>query len=142
MNRLLQLTTYGIKNIEKEIVIDFSNSTIERGIKKVNNVKGIFGYNGAGKSALIIAVDFYKNIVCGSNFLMQNETKERLSKLINFKTNEFFISIVFEYRKDVVMKHSINGWRDTLFIINSNIKYMIYGIIIYIIYFWTSNFIT
>ncbi len=107
MNRLLQLTTYGIKNIEKEIVIDFSNSTIERGIKKVNNVKGIFGYNGAGKSALITAVDFYKNIVCGSNFLMQNETKERLSKLINFKTNEFFISIVFEYRKDVVMKHSI-----------------------------------
>lgn len=106
MNRLLQLSTYGIKNIENSIVIDFSNATIKNA-NKINNVKGIFGYNGAGKSALITAVDFYKSIVSDSNFLLQNDTKKQLEKLINYKKNEFFISMIFEFEKDIVIKHSL-----------------------------------
>ena len=107
MNRLLQLSTYGIKNIENPITLEFANSTIKTGLNKINNVKGIFGYNGAGKTALITSVDFYKSIVSNSNFLLQNDTKRYLDKLINFQKNEFFISMTFEYAQNVVIKHSI-----------------------------------
>ena len=65
MNRLLQLSTYGI-NIENPITLEFANLTIKTGLYKINNVKGIFGYNGAGKTALIKSVDFYKSIVSNS----------------------------------------------------------------------------
>lgn len=107
MNKLLQLSTYGIKNIESEVTINFSNETIEKGISKINNVKGIFGYNGAGKSAIMGSVDFYKNIVCNQTFLMQNETKQQLNKLINYKRKEFFISMIYEYKNNIVIKHCI-----------------------------------
>ena len=38
MYKLLQLSTYGMKNIEREITINFSNETIKNGITKINNV--------------------------------------------------------------------------------------------------------
>ena len=107
MNKLLQLSTYGIKNIENEVTISISNETIEKGISKINNVKGIFGYNGAGKSAIMGSIDFYKNIVCNQTFLMQNETKQQLNKLINYKRKEFFISMIYEYKDNIVIKHCI-----------------------------------
>ena len=107
MYKLLQLSTYGMKNIEREITINFSNETIKNGITKINNVKGIFGYNGAGKSAIIMSVDLYKNIVCDPTFLVQKKTIEQLNKLLNYKRNEFYISMSFEYIKNHVLKHYI-----------------------------------
>ena len=114
MNQLLMLTTYGVKNIEKPITLEFANSTIENGIKKVNNVKGIFGYNGVGKSALISSVDFYKSIVCGNNYLLQHDVQECLNKLINYKQQEFFFSIVFALTKNSVIRHSIKLNRNNI----------------------------
>ena len=107
MKKLLQFSTYGIKNIENIITLDFANQTIEKGIRKTNNVKGIFGYNVAGKSALITSVDFYNKIVCNPNYLVQNDTKDNLSKLVNYIRNEFYISALFEFDKGVVIKHTI-----------------------------------
>ncbi len=107
MKKLLQFSTYGIKNIENMITLDFANQTIEKGIQKTNNVKGIFGYNGAGKSAIITSVDFYNKIVCNPNYLVQNDTKDNLSKLVNYIRNEFYISALFEFDKGIVIKHTI-----------------------------------
>lgn len=107
MKKLLQFSTYGIKNIEKMITLDFANQTIEKGIQKTNNVKGIFGYNGAGKSAIITSVDFYNKIVCNPNFLVQNDTKDNLNKLVNYIRNEFFVSALFEFGSGIVLKHTI-----------------------------------
>lgn len=107
MNKLLQFSTYGIKNIEELITIDLANQTIENGIQKINNVKGIFGYNGAGKSALMSSINYYNKIVCVPNYLMQIETKENLNKLINYIKKEFYISMIFEFAKNIVIKHSI-----------------------------------
>lgn len=114
MSKLLRLATYGMKNIENEIVLEFANSTIEKGIKKINSLKGIFGYNGAGKSAIISSVYFYKNIICNQNFLLQNSIKSQLDKLINYKRNEFFISMIFDYKDGVVIKHSLKLSKDNL----------------------------
>ena len=114
MYKLLQLSTYGIKNLENEIIITFSNETIENGINKLNNIKGIFGYNGSGKSAIITSIDLYKNIICDSTFLIQNETKEKLNKLINYKKQEFYISMIYQYQKNSVLKHYIKIFKNKL----------------------------
>ncbi len=114
MNKLLQFGIYGIKNIEKLVTIDLCNQTIERGIKGINNVKGIFGYNGSGKSALLTGIYYYKNIICSLDYLIQNNTKDSLSKLINYKTNEMYISMKFEYEQNKVINHIIKIKKDIL----------------------------
>ena len=88
MESILQIKINGIKNIENEICIDFINTIVEKGIKSVDKVKGIFGYNGAGKTAIITAIDIYKNIDTDINYLNQNDVKEELFKLINYKNKQ------------------------------------------------------
>ena len=117
MKKVLQISTCGMKNISKSITIDFANSTIEDGIKKVNNVKGIFGFNGAGKTAFITSVDLYKKIATNPNYLLQNDSTKKLDKLLNHNLKCFSFSIVFEYQKNVVLKHTIKIEKDK--IINS-----------------------
>ena len=107
MNRILQIKTCGMKNLAEEITIDFANLTIENGVSKINNVKGIFGFNGSGKTALMTSVDYYLKIVTDAKFLLQNDTVKKLDKLLNFQTKCFKFSIIFEYQKDVVLKHTI-----------------------------------
>lgn len=115
MFKLLQLTTYGIKSIEKPITINFSNATIEKGLKKVNNVKGIYGYNGAGKSALVEAVNLYKSIAINPDYLQDSSVKSRLSNLVNFKTGEFYVSMVFAL-DDIafIYKHELKIKKDSV----------------------------
>lgn len=107
MKKLLQLSTSGIKNIERPITIDFANQTINNGINKVNNIKGIYGYNGAGKTAFITAMYFYKNIILNSEFLMQNDIKNQLNDLINKNTNVYTCSTTFDIGSKGIVKHSI-----------------------------------
>lgn len=108
MIRLLQLTTYGIKSLEKPITINFANATIEKGLKKLNKVKGIYGYNGGGKSALISSVYFYKVIVTNANCFSNEGFKRLLAKLINCRSNEFYFSAVFASDNgERIFKHEI-----------------------------------
>lgn len=106
MSTLLKLKTRGIKNLEKDITLEFANLTVEHGPKKINTVKGIFGYNGAGKSAIINSVDIYKNVITGFNYLLQDETRNKLNKLINIKANHFEITTVFYIDKNII-RHSL-----------------------------------
>ncbi len=107
MSKILQITTYGLKNLEKPIVLDFSNQTINKGINKINSVKGIYGYNGAGKTAVISSMKIYKNIIFDATYLLQNETRNELKYLINKKLNMFFVSCIFLIDDDTILKHSI-----------------------------------
>ena len=107
MNKLLYLSTYGLKNIERPIVLEFANQTISKEIKKVNSIKGIYGYNGAGKTALIKSVDFYKKIIIDPDYLIQNETQYQLRELINKKVNTFYFCCIFATGNDFVIRHSL-----------------------------------
>ena len=53
------------------------------------------------------AINYYNKIVCVPNYLMQNEVKDNLNKLINYVKKEFYISMVFEFEKKIVIKHSL-----------------------------------
>lgn len=107
MNELLQLKINGIKNIENEIVINFINTTVEKGVNNISNVKGIFGYNGAGKTAIITAVDIYKNTATDINYLNQNEVREELSKLVNYKSKQMSVSVLYHVHEGMFLKHLI-----------------------------------
>lgn len=110
---LLKLTTFGVKNIEKPVSLLFSNKTIDKGVKKFTNVKGVFGYNGSGKTALMTSILLYKRIVLNDRYLLQDVVTSKLQKLINKKTQAFSFDAVFEVEKRII-KHHISLQYDSL----------------------------
>lgn len=79
----------GIKNIDKEIDLNFYKQTIPKEFTLDNsNIKAIYGENGAGKSAIIHAMDIYKKLCTKKNYLQNEQTIRVLSELIN-KKKEF-----------------------------------------------------
>ena len=100
---LIRFSVNGIKNIEKTTSVDFLNNSLVKG-KTINiqnqNVKGIFGINGAGKSAFVLAMDIYNTITLKNNYLVQDYIKNKLDKLINKKTKELFLENIFAISKD------------------------------------------
>lgn len=86
----------GIKNIDKEIELNFYKQTIPKEFTLDNsNIKAIYGENGAGKSAIIHAMDIYKTICSKKNYLQDTQTIQILTELINKKLNRFEIEVTF-----------------------------------------------
>lgn len=86
----------GIKNIDKEIDLNFYKQTIPKEFTLDNsNIKAIYGENGAGKSAIIHAMDIYKKLCTKKNYLQNEQTIRVLSELINKKRKNFEIEVIF-----------------------------------------------
>lgn len=107
--KVLQITTRGIKNINKDLTIPFSNLVVSDGIKNINSVRGIYGYNGAGKSAFITSIELYRRLMIDRNYLLNDFNQRKLTKLLNFSINEFYFeSIFFDDKGDnKIYKHSL-----------------------------------
>lgn len=96
---LLNLSLSGVKNIEKEIHIDFYPRKINKSFDPSDyRVKGIFGANGSGKTAIITAVNLCKKIVTVSHYLAQDNTQKLLHELINKNKKAATISMEFLIR--------------------------------------------
>ncbi len=138
---VLRFTTKGIKNIDKLTSVDFYNNSISKG-KAINldkkNVKGIFGINGAGKSAYMLAMDIYNTMTIKSDYLVQDVIKNKLEKLINKSTKELFLENIFavskeddEYKVYEVLKHTIiinyflNDFNQKTFSVNEKLERLI-----------------
>ena len=108
--RIMKISVSGIKNLAETITVDFSNQ-MANSTKQCLNVKGIFGVNGVGKTGFITAIDIYKNACINKNYLVQENTIEKLDKLINYKTKELMIEMVyyisFPSMNARILKHSI-----------------------------------
>lgn len=92
---LLNLKLNGIKNIEKEIEIDFYKKDLKNFSPINYNVKGIFGPNGIGKTAILKSIEIIKNIVINNYYLTDSENLNLLHKLINKNTKKMNIEITF-----------------------------------------------
>ena len=114
---LIRFTTKGIKNLDKLTSVDFYNNSITKG-KTIDlekkNLKGIFGINGAGKSAYVLALDIYNSITTKNDYLVQNIIRTKLDKLINKATKELLMECIFavskeddETKVDEIFKHTI-----------------------------------
>ena len=96
---LLKMSVCGIKNIDKEIEINFYNSTLNKNFDTSNShVKAIYGANGAGKTGIMYAVDIYQNLVLSPKYLTVCNANGSLNCLINQNTKELKINMVFLYK--------------------------------------------
>ena len=90
---LLEFRLKGIKNIEKEIAINFYKQDIRKFNRENYNVKGIFGRNGIGKTAIIKGIEILRNIVLDSDYLILKSSL--LNEIINKKLKECYLSSEF-----------------------------------------------
>lgn len=117
-SKLYRMETYGIKNIENSKVINFQPYTFNKNkLKKdVSKIKAIYGTNGAGKTAIVQSVYFYKAILEDSDYLRQKGVIRNLKNLLNKKVEEFYISMIFESFQDdmsnLIYKHELNIYYD------------------------------
>ena len=87
---LLNMSLSGIKNIEKEIKIEFYGKNVSTDFKPDKyRIKGIYGENGVGKSAIVTAVDIVKKFVIMDNYLRDYQSQLLLRELINKNTRQF-----------------------------------------------------
>lgn len=104
---LLMLSVNGIKSIEKRIEMNFYDKGIRKFNPMKNNVKGIFGPNGIGKTSFIKGVDILKKISTDFNYLSDNTNLTILKKLINKKLGYFEIEVKFLIQHEEKNKYDI-----------------------------------
>ena len=89
---LLGLEIYGIKNIEKPIEIRFYRKTIENDFDPEKyRVKAIFGENGSGKTAIVLAVQILKRVLMDKNYLFDSDSQKILVESVNKHTKSGYI---------------------------------------------------
>lgn len=89
---IMSITFSGIKNIIDPIEIVFHDKIRSKLFStKQSNVKVITGANGAGKSAVIHAIDLYYNLMEESNYLVTHE--DHIRNLMNIKCHRFTFAI-------------------------------------------------
>ena len=95
MNFFVQnLKLNGCKNIDKEININFCNTTLSENMYLQNSsIKAIYGPNGAGKSGIMSALYIYKRLLCEKNSLNDSYFRNFVSECINKTTNRLSIKI-------------------------------------------------
>ena len=91
---LIQITTRGVRNITKNIALDFADYGIPKKAHPAkSNVKGIYGTNGSGKTALLISMMILESLSRDKEFLVSHKTL--LERILNKKTQLFYARLVF-----------------------------------------------
>ena len=93
--RIIRLEVCGIKGIKEKIAFDFENQTISKSIFDRPSIKAIYGTNGSGKTAVLTAVDIYRNVCTDGFYLYDSENSAALKKLINKQSKYFEIGVYF-----------------------------------------------
>lgn len=123
---LLSYKVNGIKNIDKDIKLDFYKKTIDKDFDpREYNVKAIYGENGTGKSAIITSVKVLKNLMLNRFYLTDSTNRILFKDLFNKKNN--ISSFEIEYvcineGKIIVFKYSIEIKKDEIdgfYVVNS-----------------------
>ena len=98
---ILNLRIQGIKNIEKPIEISFYKKTINNDFNPDEyKIKGIYGENGSGKTAIILAVNIMRNIMIDKSYLSDSMNQKLLVESVNKKTMSGFIECEYYVTND------------------------------------------
>lgn len=91
----IYLTNYsvkGIKTLDEPVSLSFYKKTITKNPETQEyNVKGIYGTNGSGKSAIISSVDILRNILTDSQYLSNPLVQKNLDEIVNKRLKELYI---------------------------------------------------
>ena len=107
------LTSYsvkGIKNLDQLITLDFYKKTITKSLDTQEyNLKGIYGMNGSGKSAIVTSVKILKNLLSDSNYLNNPIMQQNLDSLINKEEKSLYLSadFILNIQKPVYFRYSV-----------------------------------
>lgn len=86
----------GIKVLDQPLSLSFYKKTITKPIEtRKYNIKGLYGMNGAGKSAVVTSVDILRKLLVNADYLNNPVVQKSLEALINRKTKK--LSIEAEY---------------------------------------------
>ena len=96
---LLNMKINGIKCIENDYEFDFYKDTITNFNSKNYRVKGIFGSNSSGKTAIIKAIEISRSLVL-ENLNLRNIIVEPMEELINKVTEKISVELDFYYEGD------------------------------------------
>ena len=96
----IYMTSYsvrGIKTLDKLVNLSFYKKTITKDLADTQNynVKGIYGMNGSGKSAIVTSVGILKNILINPEYLSNPIVQKNLDSMINKSTKELFMEVEF-----------------------------------------------
>ena len=93
---IINYAVKGIKNLDEWASLSFYKKAIRKNfdIRKYN-IKGIYGVNGAGKSAIIRSVSILKALILDSNYLIVPAVQKQMNDLINKKTKKLEIKTDF-----------------------------------------------
>ena len=82
---LVNYTVKGIKSLDEEVSLSFYKKTIPSDPKDFQNynIKGIYGINGSGKSAIVTSVKIFKNLIINKDYLNNPLIQSYLRELIN-----------------------------------------------------------
>ena len=90
----------GIKVLDQPLSLSFYKKTITKPIEtRKYNIKGLYGMNGAGKSAVVTSVDILRKLLVNADYLNNPVVQKSLEALINRKTKK--LSIEAEYMMDL-----------------------------------------
>lgn len=96
---LVSYRVKGIKNFEEEVSLSFYKKTITKPIDTGNyNVKGIYGMNGSGKSAIVSSVDILRNLLINKDYLNNPIIQISLDEIINKKIEGLHIGTKFLFK--------------------------------------------
>ncbi len=106
----------GIKCLKESITLDFYGKSVNKDFNPDKyRIKGIYGENGAGKSAIITGVAIYKSLLLRDNYLGESNVQKQLHELINKEAKSFKIScefVVTEKDKICIFSHEIELVQD------------------------------
>ena len=120
---LLSLTMSGIKNIDKDITLNFYKKTVNKDFDPEQyKVKAIYGENGSGKTAVVLGVQLLKDILLENNYLGDSANQKYLDEIINKKTKRFHIESEFLCR----FNNNLNIYKYSFSLVKNEIgKYVI-----------------
>lgn len=91
--KLLSFKLSGIKSLQKEIELKFSNYLLKDPSKNIAKVKSIYGVNGAGKTSVVLGMKILTEFLRNPDYL--SEKRVILNNLINYNTDTFSATILF-----------------------------------------------
>lgn len=97
---LLKYSVKGIKTLDQLVTLNFYKKIIDKNPETQSyNIKGIYGMNGSGKSAIMYSAEILRNLLINPGYLNNPVAQKNLASMINKKTEELFIEI--EYMVDI-----------------------------------------
>lgn len=98
---LLNMKVNGIKNIDKEVKLEFYKTVVDQTLDYSKyNVKAIYGPNGAGKTGLIYAADIYRGLVFDEKYITLSNANGFLPNIVNQNVKQLSISMCFAKLSD------------------------------------------